>query len=135
MRPLKALISKNTIHRAHVSGKWSPASNFKLDDLKEGYLIHLENGFCYTYVRTSIASKIINSISTPCDYAFIRYDNNHDIGWNDIKSYKNFPYNKLLHQFNADYVYAKEVNFKNSDELKAYLTDEVPEILKKLKTV
>ena len=129
MKPLKALISKKTLHRAHVSGKWSPASNFKLSDLKEGYLVYTKNGLCYVYAKTSMASKIVYSISTQYDYVFIR----NDRGWNKINNYENFPYNRSTYLFDIEYVYAEEVNFKNSDELEAYLIYEIPEILKKLK--
>jgi len=132
MRPLKALISKNTIHRAHINS-WSPAYNFKLDDLKEGYLIHTENGLCYTYARTKIAGKLINpNFTSRCDYVFVRYDEKNGIKWNGVNDYKDFP-DHVMPIFNVDYVYDKEVKFKDSTELAFYLFHEVPEILKKLK--
>ena len=133
MRPLKALISKNTIHRAHTSGEWSPAYNFKLDDLKEGYLIHTEGGVCYMYVKVSTAGKLISpNFTLRDDYFFIRYDGKFGMKWNDIVDYKNFP-NHTVPLFTVDYVYDKEVNFKDTKELATYLIHEVPEILKKLK--
>lgn len=134
MKDLKeALINKNTIKRAHTGEFLADAKNFKLSELKEGYILIARNGDLYAYfpvydVRELFTTKLR---SVKSEHVFVRYKGGEGYTYMDEASYLDFPHNKYSSDRDFISVYTNE-KFNGKD---TYSIDKVEKYLKNLPTI
>lgn len=135
MKDLKeALINKNSIKRAHTGEFLADAKNFKLSDLKEGYILIARNGDLYAYfpiydVRELFISKLRTVQS---EHVFVRYTGEGEgYVYMEDASYSDFPHNKYSSNRDFISVYTNE-KFNGKD---TYSIDEVKKYIKNLPTI
>ena len=120
MRPLKALISKSTINRAHTGITLKNyIQNPKYEDaIKYGNVILIsDENILRVYIasnRESLPKEFQEKISKNCDIVFIKYDiNKYGFSYWDATSFeKKFPYNKNWDEVKIEKIWNSEVDLK-----------------------
>jgi len=120
MKPLKALISKSTIHRAHAPFSINVSVPIELKNIRNGNIIKMWNEDRYDiYIVQDVKNLpkyIQKEIYTSDGDIFIRYWDMNAIGysyWEAANFIPNFPYHRTWHDTKIVQIWDANIDMSN----------------------